>query len=84
MMVGGGSLGHDEMNLDNPYGGQQIAFLKGSKGSIFNEAFENAYHDPKCSGFANEIRKAHVASFISYFSGVKLMCLRALIVSRTS
>ena len=67
MMVGGGSLGHDEMNLENPYGGQQIAFLKGSKGSIFNEAFENAYHDPKCSGFANEIKEAHLASFIPYF-----------------
>ena len=43
LMVGGGSLGADKKNNQNPYGGQRVNFLYGSaNGSIFIEAFENA------------------------------------------
>ena len=67
LMVGGGSLGYDETNRDNPYGGQQNGFLKGPNGSIFREAFENAARDPHYSHIAKEIEEAHLNSCMYYF-----------------
>ena len=67
LMVGGGSLGYDDKNKLNPYGGQTIGFLNCQKGSILKEAFENAIKDPQFCHIAKDIHKAHLAAFCPYF-----------------
>lgn len=67
LMVGGGSLGFDEKNMYDTYGGQHNGFLKGSNGSIFKEAFENAASDPQYYSIQKEIKEAHLAAFTYYF-----------------
>ena len=67
LMVGGGSLGHDKTNKDNPYGGRQHGFLLGPNGSIFREAFENAANDPHYAHISKAIAEANLNSCIYYF-----------------
>ena len=67
LMVGGGSLGFDNLNIDDKYGGLHMGFIHRKEGNIFKEAFENAAKDIENVEIAKDIQQAHLASFAYYF-----------------
>ena len=67
LMVGGGSLGFDNLNINDKYGGLKMGFIHRKEGSIFKEAFENAAKDIKNVKIAKDIKRAQLASFAYYF-----------------
>ena len=67
LMAGGGSVGYDEFDSTNPYGGQKIGFIHRKEGSIIKEAYENAAKDSRNEQIAKHIKAVHHASFVNAF-----------------